>query len=1388
MRGVFKRSLSILLAAVITATTIAVVDTSTVVEVEAASTASTVDTTSFKAGTTSTTVSVHDPSVVKGYVASNVTTITGITEIVGEKDSTHTKGVYFIFGSHMAWAYSWDMVNWTTFTNNINSDYATLFAAEATWSANGGTQGNSSYDVSGNIWAPDVIWNTAMQKWCMYISINGDNWYSTICMLTCDTLSGDWEYAGMVIQSGNYANTTFDYELVTANNSDADKSRYTAMRNGSLTYETNCIDPCVTYDEDGNLWLAYGSWFGGIWMIKLDAQTGLRDYTTSYSYELDVSDPYQGYRIAQGYHSSGEAAYIEYIDGYYYLFVTYGGLTAAGGYNMRVYRSETIYSGYTDESGDSAVYTSYQNNTSSSLGMRLMSYYKWSFQTYAQVAQGHNSVYYDSDEGKIFLVYHCRTNDGTEGHTVKVHELFVNEDGWLVTAAFAYDGTEALDASDNTTANVAGYYEVLLHTSSIDYANLAYVEPQNIKLNTDGTVTGDMTGTWSLTEDSSYITITIGSETYKGVTLYQTIEGSTTTTMTFTAVGSSNELALWGYRYTSEQALKDDAESITLPAQTLGGVTLSLASTGDKGSTITWSSSDTSVISNSGVVSTVEENTTVTLTATISNETGSEEVSKQITVIGESSYNSDGSILIWSDSSTYTLTGATQGKYSFVNYFNSEIGTYGIDLSNGIEIEFTVNATTSGQTFANIWSFNTGSASGNLMYFTGGSYLGYNATGGYFDANIDSTNWVAGTDYIGQGTNVTFKVVITPTTYEVYADGVLVYSMSTVEAGTTSGKNSIDSMTSVLTYLDSLATEFDLGWGDWWNSAFKGKISNISFTVLSQQTIEGFAYTADYDYYGGSVKDWTSISASTSLSIASDSTHGNYLSFEADASATGNRSAYTFFDEDAQLSGTYCVSVDVQLTAGTVGNRSISTFAIMGTDASGYTNSADITSGYILKLGGQTYQTGDDATAWVINDDTSNVVYIPAGAWVNITAMVDTEAGTAYILITDESTTYYSGTVIINGSGTLGGLFILRGRGYGTASVDNIYVSKKTIINAASIDLSSASYTYDGTAKTPTATVTFAGETLTQGTDYTVSYSNNTNAGTATVTISGTGDYIGTLSKTFTISKASQSVSLSSSSSVSIVYKKTSTISAKSTGGGSLTYSSSNTSVATVSSAGKITATGAGTATITIKAAATDNYNSASTTVKVTVTKASQTIKTAFTSMTLYSGSTTNNYAYIKGTTTGNGTVKYKSSNTKVVKVSSTGKITAVGKGTATITVSCAATNNYSKATNKTIKITVKKLSASKVSSLTNSSSKKLKIKWKKVSTATGYQIQYSTSSKFTSSKTKTVTISKASTTSKTISGLKKGKTYYVRIRTYKTVGGKTYSSWSAVKKITITK
>ncbi|MDO5547385.1 MAG: penicillin-binding Tp47 domain C-containing protein [Eubacteriales bacterium] len=285
-------------------------------------------------------------------------------------------------------------------------------------------------------------------------------------------------------------------------------------------------------------------------------------------------------------------------------------------------------------------------------------------------------------------------------------------------------------------------------------------------------------------------------------------------------------------------------------------------------------------------------------------------------------------------------------------------------------------------------------------------------------------------------------------------------------------------------------------------------------------------------------------------------------------------------------------------------------------------------------------------------------------------------------------------------------------------------------------------------------------------------------AGKATITVSAaaSSDYkAATKTVTVTVSAASQTISVSKTS-----YSKKYGNAAFSLGASAktaLSYTSSNKKVATVSSAGKVTIKGIGTTTITIKAAGTNQYNAASKTVKVTVAKGTSTI-TAKSYTKAYGAK-----AFKLGAkNSGNGKLTYTSSNKKVATVSSAGKITIKGVGKATITIKAAGTTKY-KAASKKVTITVNPAKTS-ISNLKNVKGKKMTAKWAKKSSATGYQIYYSTSSSFKTYKKTTST-----SASKTISGLTKGKTYYVKVRGYKKVSGKTYyASWSTSKKVKITK
>ena len=507
-------------------------------------------------------VSVHDPSIVWEPVSQT----------------------YYIFGSHRASAKTTDMMNWTAFT----APWATATSTDATNSAalaeaiKWSKRGSTSYSVDGNMWAPDVIWNKAMNKWCMYLSVNGDNWYSSIVLLTSDNIEGPYLYQGSVVMSGFHTGTSYkDTDLEKAIGTQASlPSRYAVGNKWGNRYP-NCIDPCVFYDENGKLWMSYGSWSGGIWMLELDENTGLRDYTIDYpltgSGDGITIDPYFGKKIAGGFYVSGEASYIEYIGGYYYLFVTYGGLAAGGvptdynngGYQMRVFRSENPDGPFIDSRNNSAVFSSYLLNfgpkeNDNNRGENIFgAYTSWGNQAKGNLgerSQGHNSII-AAEDGRTYLVYHTRFQNWGESHQVRVHQVFQSKNGWLVVAPFEYTGEEVKSADIATTQQIAtdripGKYKLLIHEYKLDHTKKAAAEPVDIELTTDGNITGKYTGTWKVEAGTSYVTLKIGSTYYHGVMVEQTLEPSTTKAPAFTAVAATTGTTAWGYQTESTTGIR----------------------------------------------------------------------------------------------------------------------------------------------------------------------------------------------------------------------------------------------------------------------------------------------------------------------------------------------------------------------------------------------------------------------------------------------------------------------------------------------------------------------------------------------------------------------------------------------------------------------------------------------------------------------------------------------------------------------------------------------------------------------------------------------------------------------------------------------------------------
>ena len=616
-------------------------------------------------------IAVHDPSIVMD-----------VTE------STNPK--YYIYGSHLGRAKTNASGNYQIWNNtfktgeentgtsnslfadvngksiNFKDAYSTHVikkvknskgeeVAFGNFDANGWQfKGNT---VKGMQWAPDVIYNKTMKKWCMYMSLNGDHWCSSIVCFTSDDLEGPWAYQGPVVFSGFQG--TFSHNAYTADDDWKHTDLAVATGETSLparyqtgdswgSYWPNCIDPCVFYDDDDNLWMSYGSWSGGIFIIRLDKTNGLRDYTYTFPYQISgktvtpggadancTSDPYFGKKIAGGYYVSGEASYIQKVDKYYYLFMSYGGLTAAGGYQIRVFRSEKPDGPYKDcltSMGIGAVYdkprVNFGTDANRDEGVKLFGNYQWETMPNAELAQGHNSAIVDH-KGRALIVYHTRFLNRGEEHEVRVHQLFVNQDGWLVAAPYEFSGETYTDNDIATqqlydATKVAGDYQIIAHPYRQNTAAMDYEKPVTIHLNADGSISGKYTGKWELVSGTSYINLTLkGVATanaevkFKGVLTEQTIDYTNIKALCFTALSSSDGLAtsgdaslqtrglsIWGSKADAKAAIKYTLDKTSVPFA--DGATLNskpkLPTEGHLGATISWKSSNPSILTDEGVV------------------------------------------------------------------------------------------------------------------------------------------------------------------------------------------------------------------------------------------------------------------------------------------------------------------------------------------------------------------------------------------------------------------------------------------------------------------------------------------------------------------------------------------------------------------------------------------------------------------------------------------------------------------------------------------------------------------------------------------------------------------------------------------------------------------
>ena len=439
-------------------------------------------------------VSVHDPSVVRAE-----------------------DGTYYIFGSHMAAAKSDDLISWTMISTDANvgctlvENVQEQMKEALTWAK------------ADTFWAPDVH-RLKDGRWAMYYcACEGSSPLSALGLAIADRAEGPYADQGVFLKSG--------------------------MPGYNATMYPNVVDPCVFTDREGRMWMVYGSYSGGIFILEMDDETGLPLEGQGY-----------GKRLLGKNHARIEGPYILYSPDtdYYYLFLSFGGLDSDGGYNIRVCRSRTPDGPYEDSMGrdmtkcGGAPGTFFHDPDYEPYGVKLMGGCRFEPApgdarqgAETLLSPGHNSAYYEPETGRYFILFHTRFLGRGEYHSVRVHQMFMNEDGWPVISPVRYsgEGREAPDMEDRP-----GMYKVLFHEHDIN--RTAHVSV-TAALRSDGTVDGACEGTWeSAPGGTAYLNL--NGERYTGVFTRCLDDAQGAWVTCFTALNEKGE-AVWGIR-------ADDAE------------------------------------------------------------------------------------------------------------------------------------------------------------------------------------------------------------------------------------------------------------------------------------------------------------------------------------------------------------------------------------------------------------------------------------------------------------------------------------------------------------------------------------------------------------------------------------------------------------------------------------------------------------------------------------------------------------------------------------------------------------------------------------------------------------------------------------------------------------
>ncbi len=540
------------------------------------------------------------------FVCSNAAAQAGYTPIAFQNASVHDPSVikvgdtFYVFGSHLASAKSKDLMKWTQMTSSVSATNPLFLNG----SSNVYTELAETFKwaQSDTLWAPDVKQLADGRFYMYYNACKGDSPVSALGVAVANNVEGPYVNKGIILKSGMWGQASYDGTV------------YDALKH------PNTVDPNVFFDNAGKLWMIYGSYSGGIFIMQMNPATGM-------------PLPGQGYgkRLIGGNHSRIEGAYVMYspATAYYYMFTSFGGLDANGGYNMRVARSTNPDGPYVDAQGNNMANVKadpskplFDDASIAPYGVKLMGNFLFERQLgdagtgigTGYVSPGHNSAYVDPATGKHFLIFHTRFPERGEQHEIRVHQMFMNADGWPVVAPYR-NTNETLAAVRREF--VIGDYLYVNHGKDI---SATMKKSRLVTLNSNGTVSGAVAGTWALV-GSNQVEINLpGASTYKGVFLSQWDEVSKSYVMTFSAL-SREGIAVFGSRLiprTDAQVATAVYNELTLGNTSAVTGNIPLPTSGSRGTVIGWTSSNPAVVSNTGIVTTpASGSVNVTLTATI---------------------------------------------------------------------------------------------------------------------------------------------------------------------------------------------------------------------------------------------------------------------------------------------------------------------------------------------------------------------------------------------------------------------------------------------------------------------------------------------------------------------------------------------------------------------------------------------------------------------------------------------------------------------------------------------------------------------------------------------------------------------------------------------------